>query len=102
MQASTKAPSAWRGVSPARSPAMEVATSAQNPFARLVRRAGREVVDHPMETLAVCAMTLALARLALRQERAIELPATQSNRRRRRIAPITLMAAMCLLMFSGQ
>ena len=71
------------------------------PLARLAKRAGREIAEHPVETIAVCAMTLAIARLALRQERAIEMRLGRPRGRKRLIAPISLVAAMCVLMFSS-
>ncbi len=62
----------------------------------------REVMDHPAETAALVVMTVALIRLWARRERPISLrPGRGGGYRPRLIAPIGLMAAICLLMLAG-
>jgi len=98
---SFKAPSAWRG----RFADAQVASCGrQEREARkvgLVSRVGREVMAHPAETVALVAMTVAAARLLARKERPISLPSGGNRRKASRLAPIGLMAAICLMMIAG-
>jgi len=59
-------------------------------------------MEHPAETAALMLMTVALLRLWARRERPISLrPGREGEYRPRRIAPLGLMAAICLVMLAG-
>lgn len=98
---SLKAPSAWRG----RFADTEVSSPAEPRSAArrvgLASRVGREVMAHPAETVALLAMTVAAARLLARKERPMSLPPARGRRKGSRLAPIGLMAAICMLMIAG-
>lgn len=64
-------------------------------------RVVNEIAAHPAETVALVAMGVAAARLLSRKEGSISLPPDRSHRRSRRLAPITMMAAICLMMVAG-
>jgi len=97
-RASLSAPSAWRGHQRSRDAAAPCELSAR--LGRGIARAGKEMAEHPVETVAIVAMAVAMARLANRREQPIELTA-HTARKRRRIAPIAVMASICALMLAG-
>lgn len=98
---SLKAPSAWRGrfadVQASSIPDSQRAARRGG----LVSRVGREVMAHPAETVALLAMIVAAARLIARKERPISLSPARGVGKSSRLAPIGLMAAICLMMIAG-
>jgi hypothetical protein len=58
-------------------------------------------VNHPAETVALIAMGVAAARLLSHKEQEMMIPAGHSRRRPSRLAPIGLMAAICMMMIAG-
>lgn len=97
-KANLSAPSSWRGTQRSRASVSACGLPAR--LGRGIARAGKEMADHPVETVAILAMAVAMVRLASRREQPIELTARLS-RKRRRIAPIALMASICAIMLSG-
>lgn len=91
-------PSAWRGGQHRRASIAPGGLPAR--LGRGIARAGKEMAEHPVETIAILAIAVAMARLASRRELPIELTA-HLPRRRRRIAPIAVMASICALMLAG-
>lgn len=94
----SSAPSAWRGGQWSR--ASIAAGDFPARLGRGIARAGKEMAEHPVETVAILAVAVAMARLASRRELPIELTARPS-RKQRRIAPIAVMASICALMLAG-
>jgi len=98
-----QSPAAWRG-NRGHEKAVAQATNARQegsaPSQGLAARAGRELVEHPAETAALVAMTVAVARLWMHRERPMTCR-EDGGRRRRTIAPLALMAAICLLMVAS-
>lgn len=96
-----QSPAAWRGVS-GRVRTAGAAEPAQGDAhdESLVARARHEIAEHPAETVALVAMTIAIARLWMRRERAFTFR-PDGSRRKRAVAPMALMAAICLLMMTG-
>lgn len=88
-----RAPSSWRGHSIRDAEAGDKREG-------LLKRVTREVVEHPAETAAIIAMGVAAARLLTRKERAMSVSGN-GRRRPSRMAPIGLMAAICMMMLSG-
>jgi mono/diheme cytochrome c family protein len=68
---------------------------------RGVARAGKEIVEHPVETVAILTTALAAARLVARREKLMDASLSVSTRRRNRLAPIALMAAICAVLLTG-
>lgn len=94
-----QAPSSWRG--PSARQADEPSGASRTKRVGLLARVGREVADHPAETVAIIAMGVAAARLLSRKESEMSLPAGRGRRRPSRLAPIGLMAAICMMMIAG-
>lgn len=99
----TQSPAAWRGVSGRRRTSVDAAGANAQSHADdegLASRARHELAEHPAETVALVAMTIAVARLWMRRERPFTFR-PDGSRRKRSIAPMALMAAICLLMATG-
>lgn len=95
---SLSAPSAWRASQQSRAHVDRNGIPAR--LGRGVARASRELANHPVETIAMLAMAVAMARLAARRESPLEIK-SRPSRNRRRIVPIALMAAICTMMLAG-
>lgn len=97
-----QSPAAWRGVSSRVRTGDAAGTNARRNVhdESLAARARHEIAEHPSETVALVAMTIAVARLWMRRERAFTFR-PGGSRRKRAIAPMALMAAICLLMVTG-
>lgn len=98
---SLKAPTAWRGRIADAQAAPAAGLRREGCRGGVVARISSEIMAHPAETVALLAMTIAAARLLARKERPISLPPGHGRRRASRLAPIGLMAAICLMMTAG-
>jgi hypothetical protein len=91
-------PSAWRGAGLARPVGSPLGPRGSR--WALLRRMWKEVREHPAETAALVAMTVALSRL-LRRPASARRSGTPVKRRLRDVLPLGVMAALCILGLSA-
>src|SRR5690349_2525655 len=96
---SLRAPSAWRGkAAVVESHGGHAISSSTFSKDRLLQKATREILDHPVETFAVVAAALAVGRVLTRPKRTDE---PKSRRRASSKGALAIVAGICLLMLSA-